>query len=126
MKEFGKEKNQMQSTSSKKLIENLKKAVTEMLILSCLNLQPMSIDEISRCLDEKSHSICKIVYPYAAIHRLLDTKYITETSNRQMKDDRHRQYYKITKKGIQYLAELRAAYETFTQEVNNIFKFVNI
>lgn len=116
----------MQSEHSHKLIENLKKAVTEMLILSFFQLKSMNIEEISRCLDEKSHSICKIVYPYAAIHRLLDAKYITETSNRQIKDDRHRQYYKITKKGIQYLAELRAAYETFTQAVNNIFKFVNI
>lgn len=112
-------------TPSDGLVENLKKAVTEILILSFLNIRSMPIYEILNLLDEKSHSMCKISYPYAAIYRLLDANCIVETKKQQAKDNRRRQYYKITKKGIAYLLELRRTYAQFIEEMQSIFNFVD-
>lgn len=107
------------------LVENLKKAVTEILILSFLNLRSMPIYEILKLIDETSHSMCKISYPYAAIYRLLDANCIVETKKQQAEDNRRRQYYKITKKGVAYLFELRQTYTLFVQEMQSIFNCVD-
>lgn len=112
-------------TAPNGMIENLKKAVTEMLILSFLNFRSMPISEILEHLDEKSDSLCKISYPYAAIYRLLDANYILESKKKQADDNRRRQYYKITKKGTEYLAQLREDYKIFTKQVDLIFNFVD-
>ena len=65
-------------------------------------------------------SFTNIVFPYAAIYRLTSAGYLTETKKRNAPDGRLRQYYKITKKGRDYLADLLTTYETFFQGIQAI------
>ncbi len=102
------------------LTENLKKGVTEMLVLSLLDVRPMTIHEILRLLDEKSGSICKISYPYAIIYRLSNSRYIKD-HGKQVSDDRLRSYYEITEEGRQHLAGMKEEYKAFTAGVDAVF-----
>lgn len=109
-----------------RLIENLKKATNTMIILSLFSIRPMNLDEIKRYLDEKSNSVCKITYPYAAIYRMLDSGYIQSCGKKQPANQRRREYYKITPKGEKHLQNLRISYENFSQSVNDLFKSVDL
>lgn len=105
------------------LTENLKKGVTEMLVLSLLNVRPMTIHEILRQLDEKSHSVCKISYPYAIIYRLTNSNYIKD-HGKQVSDERLRSYYEITEEGRKHLAGMKEEYKVFTDGVEAVFASV--
>ena len=84
------------------LEENLKKALTELLILFLFHEKEHYIGELSPLLEERSKGALSIVFPYAAIYRLTSAGYLTETKKRNAPDGRLRQYYKITKKGRDY------------------------
>ncbi|MGN0572197.1 MAG: PadR family transcriptional regulator [Candidatus Fimenecus sp.] len=101
------------------ITENLKKGITELLILSFLEKREMHIYAITNQLDALSDGVCKIAYPYAAIYRLLDGKYIEECGKRN-DEHRLRQFYRITEGGIQYLHTMRADYEKFIGGVSMI------
>jgi len=111
--------------TSDRLIENLKKATNGMIMLSLFSMRPMNLDEIKRYLAEKSGSVCKISYPYAAIYRMQDSGYIESCGKKQAANERWREYYTITKKGEQHLRSLRISYENFTQSINDILKSVD-
>ena len=115
-----------QKNESERLIENLKKATNSMIMLSIFSLRPMNLDEIKRYLDDKSNSVCKISYPYAAIYRMLDSGYIQSCGKKQERNERRREYYKITRKGEQHLQSLRVSYENFSQSINDILKSVDL
>lgn len=100
--------------------ENLKKGITEMLILAFLNKQDMHIYAILNMLDEYSNGVCKISYPYAAIYRLLDSKYIVE-NGKKVDDNRLRQFYTITNEGKAYLESMKKDYISFIDGVTSIF-----
>lgn len=102
------------------LTENLKKGVTEMLVLSLLDVRPMTIHEILRMLDEKSNSVCKISYPYAIIYRLSNSHHIKD-HGKQVSDDRLRSYYEITDSGRAHLAQMKEEYKAFTGGVESVF-----
>lgn len=106
------------------LTENLKKGLTELLVLKCLNNRPMHIYELLKLLDEKSNSICKIAYPYAVIYRLQKNNHIVEDGKR-ISDNRLRIYYKITEQGKQHLKNMLYEYSIFTNGVNLILSFLN-
>lgn len=112
--------------ASDQLIENLKKATNAMIILSLFSIRPMNLDEIKRYLDEKSNSVCKITYPYAAIYRMLDAGYIQSCGKKQVANQRRREYYKITPKGDKHLQNLLVSYESFNQSVNSILKSADL
>lgn len=97
-----------QKNESERLIENLKKATNSMIMLSIFSLRPMNLDEIKRYLDEKSNSVCKVSYPYAAIYRMLDSGYIQSCGKKQERNQRRQEYYKITRKGEQHLQILES------------------
>lgn len=99
------------------LTENLKKGVTEMLVLSLLDVRPMNIHEILRLLDEKSNAVCKISYPYAIIYRLTNSRYIRDFG-KQVADDRLRSYYEITDAGREHLAQMKSEYRAFIAGVD--------
>lgn len=63
------------------IAENLKKGITEMLILAFLNQGEMTINSIVKKLDECSDERCKITFPYATIYRLLGNECIAESEN---------------------------------------------
>ena len=112
--------------ASDQLIENLKKATNGMIILALFSMKPMNLDEIKRYLDEKSNSVCKITYPYAAIYRMLDSGYIKSCEKKQATNQRRRKYYTITPKSQQYLQSLRASYKNFNESVDHLLESVNL
>ena len=90
---------EMASRRPSGLEENLKKALTELLILFLFNEQEHYIGELSPLLEQRSHGTLSIVFPYAAIYRITKAGYLTETKKRNAPDGRLRQYYKITESG---------------------------
>lgn len=112
--------SEMTSRRPSGLEENLKKALTELLILFLFNEQEHYIGELSPLLEQRSHGTLSIVFPYAAIYRITKAGYLTETKKRNAPDGRLRQYYKITESGQTYLSELLSTYHIFFQGVNAI------
>ena len=106
------------------LTENLKKGLTELLVLSCLNTRPMHIYELLKLLDEKSDSVCKIAYPYAVIYRLQKNNFIADDGKR-ISDNRLRAYYKITDAGKIHLKNMLCEYSEFTHGMQLILGFLN-
>lgn len=106
------------------IIENLKKGVTEMLILAFLDKQDMHIYAIISKLDNCSNGICQIAYPYAAIYRLINNKYIIE-KGKKVDDNRLRQFYHITDSGKKYLSLIKSDYTLFISGVDMIFNSLN-
>lgn len=99
------------------LEENLKKALTELLILQLLSRREYYIGELTSTLQEKSGGILTIVFPYAAVYRLLEEELIIESRKRVAPDGRRRQYYTITDRGRAHLMALLDIYHNFSQGV---------
>lgn len=97
--------------------ENLKKAVTEMLILAQLEREDMYSFQITKNLETGTGGALSIVFPYAALYRLIDSGYITEAYKKIAPDGRRRQYFQITDLGRARVAELKEHYRRFTQGV---------
>ena len=112
--------SEMTSRRPSGLEENLKKALTELLILFLFNEQEHYFGELSPLLEQRSHGTLSIVFPYAAIYRITKAGYLIETKKRNAPDGRLRQYYKITESGQDYLSELLSTYHSFFQGVNAI------
>lgn len=102
------------------LEENLKKALTELLILRLLSGRDYYIGELTATLKEKSHGTLTIVFPYGAIYRLQQSGHIRELEKRIAPDGRRRQYYQITEAGKAYLSQLIAIYTAFSKGVNAV------
>lgn len=102
------------------LEENLKKALTEVLILHLLSVKDCFIGELTAAINEKSHGALTIVFPYSAIYRLQQSGYLTESEKRSAPDGRRRQYYRITDAGRTYLSQLMGVYTHFSKGVADI------
>jgi PadR family transcriptional regulator PadR len=102
------------------LEDNLKKALTELLVLQLLSQRDYYIGELTATLKHKSNDTLNIVFPYGAIYRLQQSDYIAEGQKRIAPDGRRRQYYTITPKGIRYLQQLRSIYTRFIQGVDTV------
>lgn len=109
---------------SAKMPENLKKALTEMLILSFLDKKDMAIYEILNILDKKSNGICRIQYPYGVIYRMSDRGYI-EIAGKAVSDDRRRIHYRITDLGREYLDKITQEYHNFIEGMNLIIQYID-
>ena len=108
------------SGKSLSLEENLKKALTEVLILHLLSQKDSYIGELTDAIHQKSHGILTIVFPYSAIYRLQQTGYLAESEKRIAPDGRKRQYYRITESGKDYLRQLLDIYSRFSKGVADI------
>jgi PadR family transcriptional regulator PadR len=102
------------------LEDNLKKALTELLVLHLLSQRDYYIGELTTTLNEQSGGALTIVFPYGAIYRLQQSGYIAESQKRTAPDGRRRQYYSITPTGIAYLKQLRTLYGKFIQGVDRV------
>lgn len=100
--------------------ESLKKATTEMMILHILGEGETYIGQAVQEISRRSGGKLRIVFPYAAIYRLLDDGYIEECKKRVAPDGRRRQYLRITESGREYLAGLEETYRWFTQAVAEV------
>lgn len=107
--------SQKQPTLS--LEENLKKALTELLILHLLTRREYYIGELTSTLHEKSGGVLNIVFPYSAVYRLQQSGYIYESGKRSAPDGRRRQYFNITDEGRAYLKQLLAVYRSFSNGI---------
>lgn len=115
-------RNSSSENSVVSLEENLKKALTELLVLKLLSKRDYYIGELTTTLREKSHEILNIVFPYAAIYRMLEDEYITEAKKRIAPDGRRRQYYQITETGRDYLEHLLETYQRFSHGVAEVLE----
>ena len=98
--------------------DNLKKAVTEMVILSLLSREDMHANQIMQMMEERSAGAVSIVFPYSALYRLIKAGYIWEAYKKNAPDGRRRQYYQITDPGREHLEALLDIYRRFTQGVD--------
>lgn len=105
---------------SSALEDNLKKALTELLLLYLLAQKECYIGELTDALRTKSHGVLSIVFPYAAIYRLLQSEHIIELPKRNAPDGRRRQYYGITRKGRAYLQQLLHTYSVFSKGIEDV------
>lgn len=105
------------------LTEKMKKALTEMLFLSFLEVQPRAILEIKDLINEKSDSICKIQFPYAIVNRMVDAGYIREIG-KVMTETRKKNFIEITPSGKKYLTAIKAEYTNFLKGVDMIFAYI--
>ncbi len=110
-------KRAREKTPSIVLEENLKKALTEMLVLHALSAGDRYIGDIINSIHEKSGKVLTIVFPYSAIYRLETDGYLVECGKHIAPDRRRRQYYRITDAGRLYLKELEETYRRFTEGV---------
>jgi PadR family transcriptional regulator PadR len=104
------------------LEDNLKKSLTELLILVLLSEQERYIGELSSEIDQRSGGTIHIEFPYAAIYRVSQAGYIIESKKQIAPDGRRRQYYKITESGKVYLTELLETYARFSAAVTDVLK----
>lgn len=102
------------------LEENLKKAMTEVLVLHLLSERERYIGELASLIHERSGGRMAIVFPYSAIYRLEQSGYLVECGKRTAPDGRRRQYYQITDTGRSYLKQLLDIYSRFTTGIANI------
>ena len=102
------------------LIENLKKGITEMLVLNALDIRPMYIYELIQEVHVDVPEKCRIAYPDAAFYRLIEAKYITEAGKKNA-DDRLRTYYKITEKGRAQLNLYTEEWYSYSRRLNKVF-----
>lgn len=102
------------------LEDNLKKALTELLVLFLLCEQDRYIGELTALINQRSKGILTIVFPYAAIYRLQEDGYIREIGKRTAPDGRRRQYFAITESGRDHLEQLLKTYASFSQGVDGV------
>lgn len=96
------------------LEDNLKKAVTEMLVLSLLEREDMYAIQLTQELEQQSGGAINIVFPYSALYRLISAGYIIEAYKKNAPDGRRRQYFQITEEGRAYVRGLREIYRRFS------------
>ena len=102
------------------LEDNLKKALTELLILFLFSEEEHYIGELAPLLHARSHGVLTIVFPYAAIYRLTQADYLTETKRKPPRTGGCGSITTLLKKGRAYLQDLLATYRTFFQGIDDI------
>lgn len=100
--------------------DNLKKAVTEMLILLLLKEEDMYAAQITATLEKKSNGAITIIFPYAALYRMINFGHIIEAYKKIAPDGRRRQYYQITEAGLAHLEEILVLYQHFTSGIQRL------
>ena len=102
------------------LEENFKKTVTELLVLQLLTERECFIGELTELIFRRSGGRLSVVFPYAAVYRMLERCYLEEAPKRIAPDGRRRQYYRITENGRAYLNVLTTVYERMTKSVYEV------
>ena len=102
------------------LEDNLKKALTELLILHLLNQRDYFIGELTETLKQKSNAVLNLVFPYSAVYRLQEDGYIIGSDKRIAADGRKRQFYSISPLGRTHYRNLLETYRRFISGVNMV------
>ena len=104
------------------LEENLKKALTELLVLRLFSEKERYIGELPELIEARSHGDLSIVFPYAAFYRIYKAGLITEQKKRVAPDGRLRQYYAITEEGQAHLNALLDTYARISRAVSSVLE----
>ena len=104
------------------LEENLKKALTELMVLFLLSQKECYIGELTAAIKKRSRDVLTVVFPYGAVYRLEQAGFIRELEKRTAPDGRRRQYLGITEAGKVYLTQLLDTYRRFTQGINDVLE----
>lgn len=102
------------------LEENLKKALTELLILFLFSEGEHYIGELPELLRTRSQGTVDVMFPYSVIYRTTEAGYLDEAKKRIAPDGRRRQYYRLTDEGRAYLNKLLAIYRKFCAGIEQI------
>lgn len=117
--------DEKRARTTQSLEENLKKALTEMLILALLRKREYYIGELTSDMEKLSRGALSIVFPYGVIYRMTRAEFIVESQKRTAPDGRLRQYYRITAEGAEYLSQLLSVYRRFIAGVADILTEVD-
>lgn len=102
--------------------DNLKKAVTEMLVLALLSREDMYAAQITQELGARSRGALSIQFPYSVLYRLISFGYIVEGYKKAAPDGRRRQYYQITPEGRNYKNQMVEFYRQFSDGIDLILR----
>lgn len=115
----------MEANRSASVIEeNLKKALSELLVLALLHDREYYALELGNALSKYSGGVINLTFPYAILYRMIEQQYIQELPRRKAPDGRRRQYFGITDAGRKYFAEIWEIYRTFTSGVDRLVSAV--
>lgn len=93
--------------------ENLKKALSEMLVLALLHERDYYALELAPAIAERSEGAITLTFPYAILYRMIDQQYIQELPKQIAPDGRRRQYFHITEAGREYFQKILSIYRRF-------------
>jgi len=96
----------------------LKRATTEMLVLLLLRSKSMYTYEMMSSLERYSGGYLSFNTLYIAVYRLKELLFIEESGKKMSDDNRVRVYFSITNAGLEYLDNLIAEYNSFSQVVD--------
>lgn len=113
-------KTEKSNCSCTTLEDNLKKALTELLILHLLRSREYFIGELTETLEYHTKGVLKLVFPYSAMYRLMQDGYVLESEKRIAPDGRKRQFYHISPTGLEYYQQLLEIYHRFIGSINTI------
>lgn len=102
------------------IVDSLKKATTEMMLLHVLQERPMYTYEIMKKIEEYSDGILAYNTMYIAIYRLKEKGFILESQKTATDSNRTRVYYAITETGIAYLHGLQKQYQQVTAAIHAV------
>lgn len=100
--------------------ENLKKALSELLVLALLCERDYHARELSTAIAEYSGGRISFSFPYSLLYRMIDQGYIAELPKRIAPDGRRRQFFGITPEGRAYFQEIWQTYQSFTAGVDRL------
>ena len=100
--------------------ENLKKALSELLVLALLHERDYYALELAPAIAERSGGVISITFPYAILYRMIEQGYIREQPKRVAPDGRRRQYFSITDAGRDFFQRSWAVYKAFTAGVDRL------
>lgn len=113
-----KEEKQPKSGTPGGIRDSLKKATTEMMVLSLLKEKPMYTYEMMAAIEARSNGVITFNTLYQSIYRLDNFGYIREHGKLVSEDNRVRIYFAITDAGQDYLEKITHEYLTFTNSVD--------
>lgn len=106
--------------------ENLKKALSEMMVLALLHERDYYALELAPAIAQRSGGAITVTFTYAILYRMIDQGYICERPKQIAPDGRRRQYFGITEPGRDYFQRSWQAYRAFTTGVNRLVDSIQI
>ena len=109
--------------SESPIILRLKKATTELLLLSLLDEEDMYGYQLASEIKQRSHELCACneTSLYPILNRLLE-KDLVSTSNVVTEKKKIRVYHHLSETGKEYYEDMKKNYAAYITTVNNFLK----